>query len=91
MSRITRVIIQNSYINREEVNNRKIRYLSDLSIFNLLSVETPYIQTFICISADIRPDIAANLLLITDSFMLPKSDPFVAGNSVRELYSFMIL
>ena len=57
MSRIVRVIIQNSsyqYINREEVNNREIRYLPYLYIFNLLSVhvlvrrtlnyytETPY-------------------------------------------------
>ena len=35
------VIIQNSLHqnkNREEVKNREIRYLSDLSIFNLLSV-----------------------------------------------------
>ena len=41
MSRIIRVIIQNSLYenkNREEVNNREIKYLSDLSIVNLLSV-----------------------------------------------------
>ena len=41
MSRIIRVIIQNSLHqnkNREDVNNREIRYLPDLSIFNLLSV-----------------------------------------------------
>ena len=41
MSRIIKVIIQNtSYqnINREEVKNREIRYIPDLSIFNLLSV-----------------------------------------------------
>ena len=41
MSRIIRVIIQNSFHqnkNREEVKNRKIRYLPDLSIFDLLSV-----------------------------------------------------
>ena len=41
MSRIIRVIFQNSLHqnkNREEVNNREIRYLPDLSIFNLRSV-----------------------------------------------------
>jgi len=41
MSRIIRVIIQNSSyqnINREEINNREIRYIPDLSIFNLISV-----------------------------------------------------
>ena len=41
MSRIIRVIIQNSLHqnkNREEVKNREIRYLPDLSIFTLLSV-----------------------------------------------------
>ena len=41
MSRIIRVIIQNSSYqnkNREEVKNREIRYLPDLSIVNLLSV-----------------------------------------------------
>ena len=41
MSRIIRVIIPN-YLNqnknREDVKNRGIRYLPDLSIFNLLSV-----------------------------------------------------
>ena len=41
MSRIIRVIIQN-YLhqnkNREDVKDREIRYLPDLSIFNLLSV-----------------------------------------------------
>ena len=41
MSRIIRVIIKN-YLhqnrNREEVKNRKIMYLTDLSIVNLLSV-----------------------------------------------------
>ena len=40
MSRIIRVIIQNSLhqsINRKEVKNREIRYLPNLSIFNLLS------------------------------------------------------
>ena len=38
---ISRIIIKNSSyqnINREEVTNREIRYLPDLSIFNLLSV-----------------------------------------------------
>ena len=38
-----RVIIQNSSyqnINREEVTNREISYLSDPSIFNLLSIKT---------------------------------------------------
>ena len=41
MSRIIRVIIQNSLYqnkNREDVKNREIRYLPDLSIVNLLSV-----------------------------------------------------
>ena len=41
MSRIIRAIIQKSLHqnrNREEINNREIRYLPDLSIFNLLSV-----------------------------------------------------
>ena len=40
MSRIIGVIIQNSLHqkNRDEVKNREIRYLSDPSIFNLLSV-----------------------------------------------------
>ena len=41
ISGIIRVIIQNSSYqnkNRQEVKNREIRYLSDLSIFNLLSV-----------------------------------------------------
>ena len=41
ISRIIRVIIQNSLHqikNREKVKNRDIRYLPDLSIFNLLSV-----------------------------------------------------
>ena len=41
MSRIIRVFIQNSLYqnkNREEVKNREIRYLPDLSIVNLLSV-----------------------------------------------------
>ena len=41
MSRITRVLIQNSLHqnkNRDEVNNREIRYLPDQSIVNLLSV-----------------------------------------------------
>ena len=41
MSRIIRVIFQNSLHqnkDREEVKNREIRYLPDLSIFNLLSV-----------------------------------------------------
>ena len=41
MSRIIRVIIKNSSyqnINREKVNNREIRFLPDLFIFNLLSV-----------------------------------------------------
>ena len=41
MSRIIRVIIQDSLHqnkNREEVNNREIRYLPDLSIDNLLSL-----------------------------------------------------
>ena len=41
MSRIIRVIIQNSLHqnkNREEVKSREIRYLSDLFIVNLLSV-----------------------------------------------------
>ena len=41
MSRLIRVLIQNSLRqnkNREEVKNRDIRYLPDLSIFNLLSV-----------------------------------------------------
>ena len=41
MSRIIRVLLLN-YLqqnkNREEVNNREIRYLPDLSIVNLLSV-----------------------------------------------------
>jgi len=41
MSSIIRVIIQNSLHqnkNREEVKDREIRYLPDLSIVNLLSV-----------------------------------------------------
>ena len=42
MSRIIRVLIQN-YLhqnkNREEVNNREIRYIPDLSIFNFLPVK----------------------------------------------------
>ena len=41
MSRIIRVIIQNSLYqnkNREEVKNREIRYIPDLSVFNLLFV-----------------------------------------------------
>ena len=41
MSRTVRVFIQNSLHqkkNREEVKNREIRYLPDLSIVNLLSV-----------------------------------------------------
>ena len=44
MSKIIRVLIQN-YLhqnknkNREEVKNREIRYLPDLSIFNLISVD----------------------------------------------------
>ena len=41
MSRIIGVLIQNSLHhnkNREEVKNRDIRYLADLSIVNLLSV-----------------------------------------------------
>ena len=41
MSRKIMVIIQNSSyqnINKDEVNNREIRFLPDLSIFNLLSV-----------------------------------------------------
>ena len=41
MNRIIRLIIQNSLYqnkNREEVENREIRYLPDLSIFNFLSV-----------------------------------------------------
>ena len=48
MSRIIRVIVQNSSyqnINKEEVKNKEVRYLPDLSIFNLLyigEVEAPY-------------------------------------------------
>ena len=41
MSRIIRITIQNSLHqnnNREESKNREIRYLYDLSIFNILSV-----------------------------------------------------
>ena len=41
MSRIIRVIIQNSLHqnkNRDEVENREIRYVPDISILNLLSV-----------------------------------------------------
>ena len=39
MSIIIRVITQNSlYENREEVNNRDLRYLPNISIVNLLSV-----------------------------------------------------
>ena len=41
MSRIISVLIKNSSyqnINREEIKNREIMYLSDLSIVNLFSV-----------------------------------------------------
>ena len=49
MSRIISVIIQNSLQqnkNREEVKNREIRYLPDLSIFKLLSVFV-FVQIFL--------------------------------------------
>ena len=55
MSRIIRVIIQNSSYqnkNREEVNNREIRYLPDLSIFNFLSYNEG--DPYLCIRNSVK-------------------------------------